>query len=278
MRQRDRGREAERQRRRDTERQRDREQREERGRAPPHLPQPPVMEEGEGEERARAAPMARCSALSEEPLLLCGKRASGEVFSTRSSSAPTLWSQTSGISHSSLFSRDSVSSLCPLCVVEQERGVLHCSLCLRQLYKERQLSLVWQQQETEDVPPRGAHLYRVTIMRVAEGRAEVFGKGETLAEELLTWKVLEVRIFMSTRSNLIVLIVKWASYADFEYAFQKGELHRIFGSFAYALSGPPNVLGTGPPRWQYETDPVIAAPHLREWPLHTSAERRPHGP
>jgi hypothetical protein len=150
-----------------------------------------------------------------------------------------------------------------MCAKEQERGMLQCSLCLRQVYREQQLSLKWQQ-ETDDAPARGTHVYRMMTCRVDPKDDHLFQKIKALGEELAALRVLELRVFLAAASsNLIVSIVKWASYADFDAAFRAGEMHRIFCSLAVVYLSTPVLLGTGPPRWQYGEDPVVSSPHLR---------------
>lgn len=164
---------------------------------------------------------------------------------------------------STLFAQDSLAEACSICAKEQECGVLQCSLCLRQLYREQQLSLR-SQQETDDAPTRGTHVYRIMTGRVDPNNNDSVQRIKAIVEEMSAWRVLESRVFMAAdRSNVVVSIVKWASYADFKSAFQAGEIHRIFRSLATSYLSPPMVVGTGPPRWQYGLDPVEVSPHLR---------------
>jgi hypothetical protein len=101
-------------------------------------------------------------------------------------------------------------------------------------------------------------------IRVDPSKTDMFRSLMAQGELLRDCKVLELRVFLAAGpSCLLVSVVKWSSYADFESAFRKGEVHRIFQFYAAGYLAPPNVLGTGPPRWQYGQDPVQVSAQLR---------------
>lgn len=166
-----------------------------------------------------------------------------------------------GSSARTSLSTDGGDAFCASCALEQERGVLQCAFCLRQLYRDRNQHLR-QLNETDEslfMPQHGANIYRVCTFRIKRGGEsafrrdflKVYKEGFVRRSDGLYSKTqsdvdfCEFLLFPAASPDTIAFIAVWPSHQQFR-EFQDGDgPQNLFESVGQHMVTPPTVLGTG---------------------------------